>query len=445
VTASAPASIGYVHCDFRLVRTSVSLECVTSLLRTAPLEVLRLAAISLRDRAAAKARLAEHARIDVAHLPYDEGAVAELRRRAAAGEQLVLVAGFDASIAERIANHLGVFRGVLASRKGGDLRGGYPQAIATDAAERRATPEHVELPRPQDSSASRLRVWLRVLRVHQWLKNLLLLVPLLTAHRWNDSEALIAVALGIAAFCLASSAMYIANDLLDVAADRLHPRKRLRPFASGALSPWWGVAAIPGLLIVAVGLAAAVNAWLASALAVYVIVTIGYSILLKSYVLIDVLTLAGLYTLRVIAGAFAIEVAITFWLLGFSMFLFLSLALMKRYTELLTLARDSSPGVPGRDYGPGDKPVVLSLGVAAGIAAVVQFSLFVQSDHVATTYARPELLWTLCVTLLYWIGRLWLKTTRGEMHDDPVVYALRDRGSRFVLAVSIAIVLLAEI
>ena len=269
---------------------------------------------------------------------------------------------------------------------------------------------------------------IRLLRPHQWAKNLLVFVAVLTAHRYADAASWQAATALFLAFCLAASAIYVVNDAADLAADRAHPDKSKRPFASGALSPRLAWLIAPALLALAGLLALRLPGGAAATLAVYVLLSLAYTALLKRVLWLDVLVLAALYVLRVAAGAFAILVPLSPWLLGFALFVFVSLATLKRYGEL---AMADGDGLDGRAYRAADAPVVLAVGVAAALTAVLVFALYVQSDDVRVLYARPQALWLVAPVLLYWLARLWTLAGRGRLRADPILFALRDPASHF--------------
>ncbi len=276
-------------------------------------------------------------------------------------------------------------------------------------------------------------VLLRLLRPHQWAKNLLVLVAVLTSHRFGDQHAWQHALLMLVGFCLAASAIYVINDALDIEADRAHPDKSLRPFASGALSPmhaWW---LAPLLLAGAGAITRSLNVEAQTVLAVYVALSLGYCFLFKRVLWLDVMVLAALYVLRVAAGAYAIMVPLSPWLLGFALFLFVSLAALKRYGELMMRTQDL---LDGRAYRAGDAPVVLAIGAASALTAVLVLALYVQSDDVRTLYAKPQLLWLAAPVMLYWLARLWTLAGRGELRADPILFALRD-GSSYVAGVAL--------
>jgi 4-hydroxybenzoate polyprenyltransferase len=285
----------------------------------------------------------------------------------------------------------------------------------------------------------------QTLRVHQWLKNLLLAVPLLAAHRVTDAAAWVTLLLSFVAFSLCASAVYIANDLLDLEHDRRHPRKRLRPFAAGTLSTIYGVAMLPVLCLLSARLAWVVGARFTACLVLYVVIATLYSLTLKRLAIVDVLTLAALYTLRIVAGAMAVSLYPSFWLLAFSVFLFVSLAFVKRFAELKEQPDDTrSVLLPGRGYLNSDAPVVFAVGIAAGYAAVLVMALYVHGESVRELYDQPELIWVAVPLVLYWVTRIWLMAHRGKMHDDPLLFAVTDRGSWAVGVLFVMAIVLAD-
>ncbi len=275
-----------------------------------------------------------------------------------------------------------------------------------------------------------LRDVARLMRPHQWSKNLLVFLPIAFAHELGVLAAWENSLIAFLSFDLVASCGYILNDIHDQERDRVHPTKKDRPIASGKVSPRSALWVALALLLVAFWLAVQISWYLCIALAAYLLLTTAYSRWLKSYVLIDVLALASLYTTRIIVGAVAVQVVPSMWLLSLSMFIFFSLALVKRYTELLVVgAAQRSSGLHGRDYSGNDMDTMRAMGAAAGTTAVLVLALYIDSAQAAHQYANPLWLWPTCPMLWYWISRMWIKTTRGEMRDDPVVYSLRDRAS----------------
>jgi 4-hydroxybenzoate polyprenyltransferase len=265
--------------------------------------------------------------------------------------------------------------------------------------------------------------------VHQWLKNLLLFVPVLAAHQIFAAQSWVSLAVAFLAFSLCASSVYIANDLLDLDSDRIHPRKRKRPFASGQVPVWMGVALAPVLLLISLGLAAAVGNGFMAWLVVYFVLTCAYSWGLKRLTLVDCLTLAILYTLRIVAGAAAAGLGLSFWILAFSVFLFLSLAFVKRYAELHSQAASGNEKVHGRGYYTSDAQLIQTFGITSGYASVVVLALYLNSDAVVQLYKSPQVIWGAVPLVLFWVSWMWLKAHRGQMHDDPLVFAVKDRTS----------------
>lgn len=463
-----------VDLDGTLVKSDLLVESLLVLVKINPLYLFLALAWLCRGKAHLKAEVARRVELDVRHLPYHQPFLAYLRGEVAAGRPVILATGADARLAGLVAEHLGLFRQVLASDGRSNLTGesklqavaricaqGFDyagnatadlavcrrarQVILVNAGGRltRALHQATNLHRVFDDRRPGVPPWLRAMRPHQWLKNLLLLVPLLTAHEWHQSSRLLDVGIGIAAFSFSASAIYLVNDLLDLKADRLHPHKRHRPFAAGELPILPGLFLALLLLAGACGLSLLLSPLFLQVLLLYCVAALSYSFYLKRVALVDVIALAGLYTIRVVAGAVAIEVAPSFWLLSFSMFLFFSLALVKRYAELRLLGQGRS-SARGRDYRRADQGIIYSMGTASGFLSVLVLALFIRSPELVDHYTRPEVLWLLCPVLFYWVGRIWVKAGRGEMNEDPLLFAARDRGSRLVLLSCIVIVLLAQ-
>jgi 4-hydroxybenzoate polyprenyltransferase len=464
-----------VDLDGCLIRTDLLVESCLLLLKSNPFYLFVLPLWLCRGRAHLKREIAHRIELDAALLPYSHEFLEFLRSEKAANRRLILATASDQRMAAPVAEHLDLFEAVLASDGRNNLTGErklvairahcagasfdyagnaavdlriWPEARAAivvnpSSGLEKAVRKVAAVERVFPRVSATPRDYLKGMRVHQWLKNLLLFVPMFTSHKWLDLDAWLALTVGFFAFSLCASSTYIVNDLLDLAADRAHPAKRARPFAAGLIPITTGLAIAP--ISMAIGLAAA--AWVGweffGYLVLYVAVTAAYSLHLKALALVDTVTLAGLYTLRILAGGAAAQAPISFWLLAFSMFLFMSLALVKRYSELAKLASQHQLATKGRDYRLSDLPFVGAMGVASGYLSVLVIAFFVQSPEVAQRYTRPQALWFLCPLFLYWVSRMWLKAGRGEMHHDPMVYALRDRTSRLLMFAVVAIVLIA--
>jgi 4-hydroxybenzoate polyprenyltransferase len=464
-----------VDLDGTLTPADTLAESVVALVKSSPMNLLRLPVWVLKGRSGFKESVASGVTIAAGRLPYSEPLLAYLRGERAKGRPIILATAAHRSIAERVSAHLGLFDSVLATEGGrnlkgsakldairkhvgddfvyaGDSRADVPiwnaakAAVLVGVSGRTASlvSGRVPIERQFPREGSEARVWLRALRIHQWSKNLLVFVPLLTAFSFVELSKLVTISIAFLALSLAASATYIANDLHDLEADRAHPRKRLRPFANGRLSIVHGLVVATTSLLLAFLLAFAVSGGFVAMLLSYVVLTSAYSWLLKQQVVMDVLMLSLLYTLRILAGSVAVGIVPSTWLLAFSVFIFLSLALVKRCAELVTLGKMGAAGTRGRDYQVGDLVVLWPLGVGAAMSAVVVFGLFISAPDTHGRYATPSLLWLVAVGLVYWLARLWIKTCRGEMHDDPVIYAIKDRGSRVTIFAMVVTTLAAH-
>jgi 4-hydroxybenzoate polyprenyltransferase len=464
-----------VDLDGTLISSDLLLESFLLLIKRNPLYILLVPVWLLRGKAALKAQIAARVQLNAAALPYNEEFVSWLRSERSAGRSLWLCTAADRSLAQAVATHLGCFAGVLASDGRSNLSGGSKAAklieqfgeagfdycgnervdLAIWKKSRSAIVVHGSPALEERAAAvctvSRtfpgqrrpLRSLIRALRPHQWAKNVLVLVPLLAAHRLSEPGSLLQAFIAFVAFSLCASSVYLINDLLDLEADRQHPRKRKRPFAAGQLSLLTGLVMAPCLLLAAIVLSLFLPQKFWLVLGGYYALTCAYSFGLKALVLVDALALAGLYTLRIIAGAAAVAVPLSFWLLLFSVFLFLSLAFVKRFAELESLRRAQRLKAAGRGYHVEDLSLLQSLGTASGYLSVLVLALYINSPEIQALYDRPKLIWTLCVLMLYWISRVWMTAQRGEMHDDPVVFALKDRHSLAIAALAAGAMFLA--
>ncbi len=463
-----------VDLDGTLIRSDLTIETALALLRRNPLYVFLFIHWLGKGRAHLKREIAARAHVDVARLPYDERVLDWLRGEAGARHRVLCTAS-DQILADAVAAHVGGFGEVLGSdgirniggrgkrdalrerygERGFDYAGNAApdlqvwrharHAIVVNAAPgllRRVRRER-EVERVFAREAGGWRAWIGALRPHQWLKNALVFVPLIAAHLVLVPDAVLRAGVAFVAFSLCASGAYVLNDLFDLDADRRHPRKRLRPFAAGTLALGGGLIVAPLLMIAAFVCAAALSPQFLLVLLVYAVITLAYSLFLKRIVMLDVVTLAMLYTLRIIAGAVAIPVEASFWLLAFSMFLFLSLAMVKRYIEVRRVAASDEDKVAGRGYRSADLALIQSLGTSSGYLSVLVLAFYINSTASTALYRHHEFLWVLAPVLLYWVSRVWLIAQRGDMHDDPVVFALTDHVSLLVLAVFALVILVA--
>jgi 4-hydroxybenzoate polyprenyltransferase len=469
---AVPGPVLAVDLDGTLCRTDTLHEAVLALLARDPAALLKLPGWLAEGRAAFKARIADNHLADGAALPLNEAVLERVRAARAAGRRTVLVSAADQRQAEAVAAATGLFDEVFGSAGGRNLKGEAKAAllverygaggfdyigdcradlpvwaqarravtVAAGPAIRRAAQAANAQAEHLEESRGRGHAVLRALRPHQWSKNLLLFLPLLAAH---DPGAAGAALVGFLAFCATASSVYVINDLLDLSADRAHPRKRHRPFAAGELTAADGTKLAAGLLLAALLFAVLTGSGpFLGVLALYLAATFAYSLSLKRKLIVDILTLAGLYTIRILTGGVVAELTLSPWLLGFSMFLFLGLAAVKRQAELtdqLQSGRESA----GRAYEVGDLPLLMALALSSGIAAILVLALYIASDDVQLLYGTPEILWLLCPILLYWILRMVMSAHRGYMTDDPIVFAASDRASQTAVALSAGVVALA--
>lgn len=387
----------------------------------------------------------------LAYCPETLASVGEWRRR---GGRVALVSDHPQDVTEAVAGHLGLFDEVYGhigeqgarhdrlARLYGD--GGYAELGAEVPFEDMAGLVSVSEPANDNVRKYRLPAHLRLMRPHQWLKNLLLFVPMVAAHELTV-PALTDTLLAFAAFCLIASSTYILNDLLDLSSDRVHPRKRNRPLASGAVSLVHGTVMMPLLALAGIALALLCGTKLLGMLGIYFVATTVYSFKLKRLVVIDICMLAGLYTLRILAGSVAAEVPCSVWLLAFSIFFFFSLAAVKRQAELVDGVASGLVALHGRSYRASDLPVIGNIVTASGMVSVMVLALYTNSGPVMQLYSCPQVLWGICLVLLFWNSRVAILTQRGEMHDDPLVFAACDRISQLCGAVILMLAVAATV
>ena len=457
--ACDPADIPLcVDCDGTLIKTDLLHEGLLLMVKQAPASLLLLPLWLFRGKAYLKQRIAERVRFEWSSLPYTPRVLQLIAEAQAQHRTVVLATASPRAWADGIAAHLGSFDSVVATDgernlsghnkaaslcesygvQGFDYIGNASSDLPVWAKARCAT--------VVSSSASLLRsaracatvnevvpikragllAYVKMIRAHQWLKNLLVGVPVASAHLLGSTESVVSAIIAFFAFSLCASAVYLMNDLLDLDADRQHIRKCKRPLAAGVIPVHHAVLLMPVLLIASLALALLLPPAFLLVLAGYFVMTVAYSIRLKRQVIVDVLLLAALYTTRIVAGAVATTVTLSFWLLAFSMFLFLSLAIVKRYSEMRVTLLQSKRAAAGRGYLVDDLPVLLSLGVSAGMAAVLVLALYINDPETRYLYPHTVRLWLVPPLILYWVSRVWMKTHRGEIDDDPVVFAARD-------------------
>lgn len=472
-------AIVVVDLDGTLIQSDMLVENVFLFLRHRPLQFFMIFVWLLGGKAHLKARLADAILPSTVDLPYTQELIAWLIQRKQSGTKLVLATASDIRIAKAVSDHLGIFDEVLGSVVGVNLSSTQKQRVLVErfghqgfeyvgnskadyAVWRSASLIHVANPDAGVLNTARslgvvgevfdnrppyFKKMLKALRVHQWTKNLLIFVPLLASHRLAEVGLWASGALAFLVFGACASSVYLLNDLLDLQDDRRHPSKCKRPLAAGTFPILHALVLMPALLIASFGLAA----WLlpvrfGAVLVSYYVLTLLYSLWLKRVVMLDVVTLAMLYTVRVVSGAAAMGLVATFWILAFCVFIFLSLAFVKRYTELCDARQKGlTEQASGRGYYPADFELLASLGSAAGYISVLVLALYINEAASSTLYLSPQWMWAACPLLLFWLSRVWLLAHRGQMHDDPIVFALRDKASRWIGAAFVLVFTLASL
>lgn len=453
-----------VDIDGTLAKTDLLAESFFAVMAANPLHALAAIGALRGGKAALKRHLADRAELDIAQIPLHEELVAFLHNEREAGRRLYLASAADRRFVQALADRLGIFDGIFASDGEINLKGSRKAEALVAAFGEKGFDyignDHADMdvwrfaagiyvvdahPRLQrkvgrdfpDATVlvprrPRLRAYVKSLRPHQWLKNLLIFVPAFAAHRF-DLAHVERDLLAFVIFSLCASSVYLLNDLFDLHSDREHPSKRRRPFAAGDISLAKGALLLVAALLAAAGGSLLLPARFVMVLGFYYVATFSYSMLFKRITILDVVVLACLYTLRLMAGGAASSVPISPWLLSFSIFVFMSLALIKRCAELID-RRSNGKGDPvGRGYRLGDIPQLQTLAAASGYVAVMVFGLYITNPQVSLLYTHPNRLWGIPVVLLYWISRISMLTHRGEMHEDPVLFAAKDKVSLLCL------------
>lgn len=461
-----------VDLDGTLSRTDTLHETLLAIARSSPKDLLQLPFALLKGRSVFKTKVADRKIVPANELLLDPDVIEAVETARQEGRTTLLVSAADHRQVDEVAEATGQFDEAIGSDAESNLKGSVKAAYLTKRFGKGGFDyigdSAADLPvwksartaiavRPSARLLGRIEAvnprthllgtepalhlpLLKAMRPHQWLKNLLVFLPMAAAH---DFSALGQVVAAFVAFCLMASSVYLMNDLVDLPADRAHPRKRNRPFAAGALPLATGLGAGLALVLGASAIAALTgNLQLLGVLWLYFVTTLIYSFWLKRKPVIDIILLAGLYTIRIAAGGIAASIVLSPWMLGFSAFLFLALAAVKRLAELVDSIRTKRELV-GRGYVANDLPIVEGIALSASHGAIVILALYISSSDVEVLYALPELIWGICPLLLYWLLRMVLKTHRGEMSDDPIVFAVRDKISVGIIAASIAIVVLA--
>ncbi len=464
-----------IDCDGTLIKTDLLHEAVLLLLKQAPVKLFSLFFWLLKGKSYLKKRIAESVKINFSTLPYNKEILNLIEEEKKKGRSVILATASPYPWAKGIEDHLNLFDEIIATDNHINLSGknkaaklvelygerGFSYAgnshtdlhiwkhadsatiVSSNSSLKRKVERQTEVSHVYSSSHATLFTYIKAIRLYQWLKNFLIFVPMLAAHKFGDPEVFINSILGFLAFGLCASSGYVLNDLLDLESDRLHIRKNKRPFASAVIPVWQGILLFPILLTCSYLIAISLPIKFVLVLTLYFFSSVTYSILLKKQVIADVILLAGLYTLRILAGSAGTGIIPSFWLLTFSIFIFLSLAIVKRHSELQVILQQNKKIPAGRGYSIDDLNVMMSLGVSAGMASVLVLALYINDPDTTGYYPYKLWLWLLPPILLYWVSRLWMKSNRSEIHDDPVIFAATDRQSLFLLVIVTLIILAA--
>ena len=471
-----------VDLDGTLIKTDCLFETLLGSIHQNPATLFKVPQWLAQGRPTLKAKLAEIFTPDIPRLPWNEGVVEYVKAQKQEGRKILLVTASHKLIADAVANHIGLFDEVLATEANVNLKshnkakllvekfgegnfdyignescdlqiwkaaGSALIANSTSSLEQKVRGQNLSIERIGDPHSNLFKAAIKACRPHQWAKNALLFIPILTAHLYGNSQLLLNTVLAFLSMGMCASTVYVLNDLLDLESDRKHHSKKRRPIPSGRLPIHISLFLPPVLLVSSYCIAWFVlNPTFTALLTLYLIITSAYSLYLKQKILVDVFLLAGLYSMRIIIGAsvacepngplFAGFIELSNWLITFSTLFFLSLAMAKRYSELHNLAQTDRERPAGRSYHINDRPLISQLGVTSGFLAVLVFALYIHSDKSTALYHNPEALWLICPSILYWVTYVWLVTTRGKMREDPVTFAIKDKIS-YLVGVAIVI------
>jgi len=454
-----------VDLDGTLIQTDSLWESCLRLISQQPWMIFLFPLWLFLGKAGFKQKISLFIELDPDSLPYNADLLKYLTHQRLQNRHIVLVTAANRKIADAIAQHLNIFDEVIASDEKNNLSGKNKAKVLTDrfgehafiyagnaqidlevwqhaasaivvnASEKLVhdtkkitTVEKVFNPKERPS----LKIILKAIRIHQWAKNMLIFTALILSHNWFNLELLQLNLYAFFSFGFAASSIYLINDLIDLDADRKHHSKKNRPLAAGTLSIPYAVALTPLLLFASFFLAYQVNTNFLVILVIYLILTTAYSLFLKPIILLDVITLTSLYTIRIIAGAFAINVSISYWLLAFSMFIFLSLALIKRFSELKNLSEQGEKKSVSRGYHVEDLSAISLFGITSGYISIFVLVFYIHDLQTGLLYTTPDWLWFMAIAVLYWISRMWLLAFRGQMNEDPVLFAIHDRNSYII-------------
>jgi 4-hydroxybenzoate polyprenyltransferase len=452
-----------VDLDGTLIHSDLLDEGLIILFRKNPLYIFSCIIWLLKGKVNLKKEISNKIQIPYELLPTNKELMSFLQTELSKGRQIILATASLKSHAEGIAKTFPIFDNIFGTEEvnlkgenklkvlideygefkfdyignsSSDIKifakSRYAYLVNPSRSLERKTSKISELKYSWKSKRINVTDYIKAIRVYQWLKNLLIFIPIITSHSFHSLKLMLLTTNAFFAFSMIASSGYVINDLLDLNSDRRHPRKRLRPFASGRLSIKSGVALAVILFSVGIFVASKLNVPFFITFLIYFITSFSYSLYFKKVVLYDVFILALLYSIRVIAGGMVSGIAISFWLIAFSTFLFLSLAFVKRYSELMNIKTNTDLKDRGREYFISDLNLLQIMGIVSGFMSVVVFALYIDSPVVNQLYTHPQFLWGISLLFLFWISRIWITTNRGEMTDDPILYAVKDVRSYFI-------------
>lgn len=462
--------------DGTLIRSDALFESIFQMAKVNPFLLLLVPIWLLKGKPNLKEEINKRIDFNAKYLPYNQGLIDYAISEKSNGRKIYLATASHISIAQKVAEHLNFFDGVYATKDGYNLKsnkkakilnqefgkGNYVYAgdakvdfnIWKDSAAAIVVSnkssfiddvrDKFNIEKEFYNKSNLFKSILKEIRVYQWVKNILLFLPIVLAHTVDNITDLTNVLIGFFSFSISASFVYVLNDLLDLDSDRYHPRKKNRPLASGDLPIQIGIALVPILFIIGVGLSLLLNFKFQLILLAYILITTAYSFSLKKIPILDIIILATLFTSRIVAGAFAANVYLSMWILAFSMFFFMNLAVLKRYTELLVMKKNKQIKAVGRGYHIEDMGLLLSIGPAAGFLSVLVFVLYIDSSQATGLYSEPLVLWLIAPVFLYWISRIWHLSVRGNMTDDPIVFTGKDKVSYIVGLIIFIIAFLAS-
>lgn len=464
----------YVDLDGTFIKSDMLFESLVIAIKKNPFVIFMSLLWLTKGKSYLKFKLSELADITIELLPLNQEFYSFLVHEKEKGREIILATASNDKYAQKICSTFNLFQSYISSDKDTNLKGknkllkiktlSDKYSYAGNSAEDFILFEDAEesyLVNPTDSAKKLAlksvpdkifdmektapKVWLKQFRIHQWVKNFLIFVPLLVSGSFLNINSIFLSLLGFISFGCLASATYIINDLIDLDSDRSHERKKHRPLAAGKISIINGIIAAIGLFVLSFIIALLVDGLFIYVLTAYLIITLIYSFKIKQYIGMDVITLAALYTIRILAGASILNVAVSFWLFSFSMFVFFSLALVKRCAELKSFEQNNKTSTKGRDYNVQDYMMLMNFGVSSAMLSVLMFSFYVNDNVMENQYQQPTILWLILPALCYWMMRMWIKTHRGEMHDDPIVFSLKDKGSLLTIGFIGLTALLAQI